>query len=502
MSLLEKASIITTPTAYGVGVLNSIKPAQSFGQELVTNGDFSNGYVGWNLSGNPSNYSVEVVNYDGKTNALHFTTPDNNTGINQIILQSNRQYLVKFDLKVISGNVYVGKSNNKVTGANLNPSEWTSYEEYWTANDDYFRVYSSGNAEFYVDNVSVVEVTDADFDFDRNSTGTRVNEDYLIEDVPYNLVSYSQDFNNSGWVKSNVTVTGGFLAPDGTNTAYKAQGTGHLYNVYNSSLRLTDSRSIWAKTLSGTGQVNLCSFNTNTNNLFTITDQWQRFELTGYISTGADNFYAVDFRGSSNLSEVILWGAQAVKGNQKDYLKTTDRLNIPRLDYTNGEPSILLEPSRTNRITHSSDFSNSFWTKNNATVSGGFTSPDGTTSAYKMVASATNGQVSFNVASGNTNTKSISVFAKANTSTSKLRIIEQNYYGTQTLFDLNLGVIEFSNSTGNSTMEEYPNGWYKCTHIQEYTSGQTSVVFAFRSPTVASFYLYGAQVEGEAMQHL
>ena len=40
-NLLYKASIVTTPTAYGVGVLNSIKPAQSFGQELVTNGNFA-----------------------------------------------------------------------------------------------------------------------------------------------------------------------------------------------------------------------------------------------------------------------------------------------------------------------------------------------------------------------------------------------------------------------------------------------------------------------------
>ena len=40
-NLLYKASIVTTPTAYGVGVLNSIKPAQAFGEELVTNGNFA-----------------------------------------------------------------------------------------------------------------------------------------------------------------------------------------------------------------------------------------------------------------------------------------------------------------------------------------------------------------------------------------------------------------------------------------------------------------------------
>ena len=40
-NLLQKASIVTTPTAYGVGVLNSIKPAIPFGEELVTNGNFA-----------------------------------------------------------------------------------------------------------------------------------------------------------------------------------------------------------------------------------------------------------------------------------------------------------------------------------------------------------------------------------------------------------------------------------------------------------------------------
>ena len=129
----------------------------------------------------------------------------------------------------------------------------------------------------------------------------------------------------------------------------------------------------------------------NRNNLFTITDQWQRFELTGYISTGADNFYAVDFRGSSNLSEVILWGAQAVKGNQKDYLKTTDRLDIPRIDYTNGEPSILLEPQRNNVITYSQDFTQSVWTLLGAgtgaapiVTSNYSTSPDGSQNATRL----------------------------------------------------------------------------------------------------------------------
>jgi hypothetical protein len=43
MSLLKKASIITTPTAYAEDYLYSIKPAYALGSELITNGNFANG---------------------------------------------------------------------------------------------------------------------------------------------------------------------------------------------------------------------------------------------------------------------------------------------------------------------------------------------------------------------------------------------------------------------------------------------------------------------------
>ena len=40
MSLLQKASIITTPTAYAEDFLYNIKPAGGLGNELITNGSF------------------------------------------------------------------------------------------------------------------------------------------------------------------------------------------------------------------------------------------------------------------------------------------------------------------------------------------------------------------------------------------------------------------------------------------------------------------------------
>lgn len=172
-----------------------------------------------------------------------------------------------------------------------------------------------------------------DFDFTRSTTATRINSsgnvesvaanlpriDYtggtgqiLLEPQTTNLLTYSEDF--SQWsAGSTITLESGFSAPDGTNNAYKLTktGTAQPYLIFNASLTTSSTRSIFAKTVSGTGTVNLLSHNSNTNNLFTLTENWQRFDVTSSNSTGVANFYAVDFRGSSSLSEIIVFGANA-----------------------------------------------------------------------------------------------------------------------------------------------------------------------------------------------
>jgi hypothetical protein len=70
--------------------------------------------------------------------------------------------------------------------------------------------------------------------------------------------------------------------------------------------------------------------------------------------------------------------------------------NVPRIDYTGGGcPHILSEPQRTNLITYSSDFSQSYWIKqSNITPTYNTTetlSPDGTYNATKLVGNGTDG---------------------------------------------------------------------------------------------------------------
>jgi len=149
-----------------------------------------------------------------------------------------------------------------------------------------------------------------------------------------------------------------------------------------------------------------------------------------------------------------------------------------------------------NLITYSEDFSNAGWNNgSNATVTSGFTSPTGLSTAYRMNASADNGHIRFTSPTIDpSNLVSVSIFAKKGTTT-KLKIIEQNYLGTQTTFDLNSGSIDAGGNTTSSSIESYGDGWYRCSITQAYSSGQTSAVWAFMAPTAGNLFLWGAQIE-------
>ena len=347
----------------------------------------------------------------------------------------------------------------------------------WAIKEDNLLGYSTAGTKFLPQPITMT----------RASAGTRVNSQGLIETVELLGSEFIQDsdFLLTGTQAENVTgtywttgagwtIASGVASCDGTQTSgTQLTQTGLTFTnakTYKVTYTLTVSAGNIDARLQGSGAT------------VTGTSRTSSGTYTDYlVSTGNTSFRMrgnTDFVGTvTNIS-----------------VKEVTKNNLARVDYDGTASSLLVEPQRTNLITYSEDFSQSFWTKTTATLTTGFVAPDGTTNASKLNATANNGQVSFNVATSTTDNKSISVFAKANTSTSQLRINEENYNGNLTLFDLNLGVIIFSNGA-SSKMENYGNGWYKCTHIQDYAAGQTSVVFALRSQTVDSFYLWGAQLE-------
>ena len=172
-----------------------------------------------------------------------------------------------------------------------------------------------------------------DFDFLRATEATRVNSLGLIETNAINLprinyeggcgswlfepqstntVTYSEDFSQWNKLGAAPVLTTGQLSPSGELNATKISGTiGSTFLNLGASSSITATRTIYAKTVTGTGTACLLSHNSNTNNLFTLTEDWQRFELTGSNATGGTAVY-IDFRNNTQtLSEIIVWGAQS-----------------------------------------------------------------------------------------------------------------------------------------------------------------------------------------------
>jgi hypothetical protein len=88
-----------------------------------------------------------------------------------------------------------------------------------------------------------------------------------------------------------------------------------------------------------------------------LTGSWQRISTT---KTSITSIINVSTFGGATARDIFLWGAQLVEGTDaKPYFATTNRQDVPRLDYRNADgslnscPRLLLEPQRTNGIRNS-----------------------------------------------------------------------------------------------------------------------------------------------------
>jgi hypothetical protein len=247
----------------------------------------------------------------------------------------------------------------------------------------------------------------------RATTATRVNSAGLIEVVPRNLFTYSNTFSNpidwGGFNQLSLTANAG-ISPDGNNNAFLfTKNTSSIYgwksqNNTSFYLGVTYTFSAFVKkgTVGNTAIIRVAGgafppaivfeFNfdtetiTNGGSFTKLENGWYR--ISGQrtaTSTGSGDFQiGVISALATGLNNVLIYGAQLEAGSTAtEYFPTTTRLNIPRIDYTNGScPSLLVEPQRTNLLLRSEEFNDAAWIKTNATVTSNSTiSPSGTLTA-------------------------------------------------------------------------------------------------------------------------
>jgi len=359
-NLLQKASIITTPTAYDTGKILSVKPVQYYGPELVTNGDFSNGINSWQGTDASSLLSVvlgelKIENGDGSSAGA-------NSSITTEIGKEYRITFVSNKGTAVEGVFFgAGTSTNSVNLLDVTDNFDGIHTETFTATTTitWFiaKTLSTVNGQFsYIDNVSVKEVINADFDFTRNSSATRVGSNGLIQDVASNLpridytggvgswkfepqrsnlVPYSEDFSNAAWIKGGVTVNANqAISPDGTLNADLMQVTVNLGNIYDNVSGSGDgSFSVFAKYID-IKYIRLRSTNSyayfdiengtigNTLNVLDTKIEnygngWYRCTVIGNNTNSLVQVFAsnTDSGQPTGLGSVYLWGAQFEQGS-------------------------------------------------------------------------------------------------------------------------------------------------------------------------------------------
>jgi len=322
----------------------------------------------------------------------------------------------------------------------------------WAAKD--------GNLLGYAVGDSSGKYVPREFTFTRGSNlaATRVAANGLIEKGRENLLTQSNNFSSSDWMKfGSPTLTSGQSGYDGSNNAWLYEST----TISHSMLQLGSFNgvytwSVYAKAGTADGIRLRLSASTDTNIYVNLTDGsiitdqsgityniesvgsgWYRVSITSNASPHTDaRIIVVDNVGASTTGTIYIQDAQLEIGLvATDYIETgasTVQAGLledePRIDYTGGTKSLLLEPSRTNLIGQSEYFDS--WNKvGSPTITNNYgISPEGVQNSTRF--ETTSDRILYSVTTINAD-ETFSIYMRGS-GTLRMNIGSDNFYPSVT----------------------------------------------------------------------
>jgi hypothetical protein len=570
--LNNKASIVLTPTAYSDGSLNTVIPpyAPSYIENVpFVTSEWASLNEGWSIDETNNKLVAEAT----------WTGANKNAQYNISEIRVGKTVKVSFDIVITAGELNMYRPFSKVVTTS------GSYSFTGVAASNNILRFRNRTTDFAgeITNIRVEVIEEADFDFSRGSSATRVNEQGLVEDVQIlsgelvqngnfeqigsELVTNGNFETDSDWIKetgwsisdgkANKTSTvasnfaqlntgvftnnntykitfnisnsndgrlliyigGNSVTIDITNTTngthtFYAKADGQDYLIFRNdtsgfqgsidNVSIKEVGQNW--TISGDNFSIVDSalrINRVTNTTFiqqnVLTsgkkykvefDVLDKADNSGNFTVrlGSNNVYSVSDYEGTKFSKILTssgtdFRIYSSSNNGVIYVdnvsvkEITDDTDLPRIDFTDGTGSLLLEPQRTNLLTYSEDFSQ--WSSGGVTITPNSTiSPDGTQNASLF--SHSGGSFPQIALSGIT-------FVSSADYAPSLYVKSDGTTQVQHSLIVNGQVVNFTPT----------NEWVRVSDliVSPDTSGSFVIAQNSGSAVSASFYIWGAQLE-------
>jgi len=255
-----------------------------------------------------------------KADGLHFINAGFTPCSQNNIFTAGKKYRITVNLSLTSGSFKLPHQNGVSSGSATvsTPVTNATYQYDITAvappspyTADRMSFWGDNSCNAVIHSMSVVEILGGKPRIDY--TDSLTSPSFLLEPQSTNLITYSEDFSllderNNAVVTNNVTVSpSGLLNADeitfdGTSygrvqTSFSStNGQSYTMSVYLKNKDLSDVTQVWIGfSASGQGQ------------FVTITDEWQRYDVTS-VANGIIEYPRVQFSGTGSL---YAWGFQA-----------------------------------------------------------------------------------------------------------------------------------------------------------------------------------------------